>query len=265
MSRRGVDVSSHNGIINWQRVKDSGIEFAIIRAGYGDGNIDKQFKYNISECNRLNIPCGVYWFSYANSIEDAKNEALSCIKLIKPYKIDYPVCFDFEYDSINNLKSYGITPTPTIINAYAETFLKEIEKAGYYAMLYTNKDYYNKYFKDLSKRFDIWYAQYSSKRDLECGIWQKSPVGVIDGIKTAVDIDIAYKNYPEILRGISQDKLTININELNSTNYIDYIKTAFDVVSGKYGNKEERKAKLEQKGYNYNTIQSIVNIIKQYG
>lgn len=264
MSLKGIDVSSHNGIINWSKVKNTDIKFAIIRAGYGGGNIDKQFKYNISECNRLNIPCGVYWFSYANSIEDAKNEALSCIKLIKPYKIDYPVCFDFEYDSVNNLKNYGITPTPTIINAYAETFLKEIEKAGYYAMLYTNKDYYNKYFKDLAKRFDVWYAQYSSKRDIECGIWQKSSVGIVDGIKTAVDMNISYKDYPTIIKSKNKGEL-VKTNELNSTNYLEYVKVAFDVTTGKYGNGIDRKEKITKEGYNYDTVQSIVNIIVQYG
>ena len=83
LTKKGIDVSSHYGIITWDKVKDAGIDFAIIRAGYGDGVIDKHFKYNISECNRVGIPCGVYWFSYANSIEDSKNEALHCIKLIK--------------------------------------------------------------------------------------------------------------------------------------------------------------------------------------
>ena len=63
--KKGIDVSKHQGVIDWQKVKEAGIEFAMIRAGYGAGNVDAQADRNFSECNRLGVPCGVYWFSYA--------------------------------------------------------------------------------------------------------------------------------------------------------------------------------------------------------
>ena len=92
---KGIDVSEHQGRINWEQVKGD-IDFAILRAGYGRNNIDKQFIRNIEECNRLEIPVGIYWFSYAFSVEIARNEAKYVLEAIKPYKVDYPVSYDLE-------------------------------------------------------------------------------------------------------------------------------------------------------------------------
>ena len=95
--KRGLDVSEFQGRIQWDQVVT---DFAIIRAGFGERTLDAQFVRNIQECNRLNIPCGVYWFSYALNTEDAVQEARSCLEAVRPYTLEYPVCFDFEYDSV---------------------------------------------------------------------------------------------------------------------------------------------------------------------
>ncbi len=97
---KGIDVSEHNGVIDWEKAKASGVGFAMIRAGYGR-TVEKQFKRNISECNRVGLPCGVYWFSYALNAVGAANEAKACLKAIAPYKVDLPVAFDLEHDSVN--------------------------------------------------------------------------------------------------------------------------------------------------------------------
>ena len=88
-------------------------------------------------CNRLGIPCGVYWFSYAYTEELAHNEAKYCLEAIAPYKVDYPVAYDFEYDSVDNAEKLGIEITKEMASSFARAFLGEIEAARYYAMLYT--------------------------------------------------------------------------------------------------------------------------------
>lgn len=257
--KKGIDVSVHNGTIQWEQVKNSGIDFVMIRAGYGQNNIDRQFKRNIEECNRLNIPVGIYWFSYAQTPESALKEAEFCIEAIKNYKISYPVCYDFEYASSKYLKQKGINVTAELLRQNATTFLKRIEKEGYYAMLYTNKDYYINVFKPLSNQFDIWYAQYGvSKPEISCGIWQKNSVGKINGIYTNVDLNISYKDYETI----TKPKVTEEDNTKNTV--LKYIDAAFKVLNGHYGNGEQRKKKLSSDGFDYSLIQSIVNIIKTY-
>ena len=96
---KGIDVSEHQGRINWEQVKGH-VDFVMLRAGYGRNNIDKQFIRNIEECNRLGIPVGIYWFSYAWNEEMARNEAKYVLEAIKPYKIDYPISYDLEYDTL---------------------------------------------------------------------------------------------------------------------------------------------------------------------
>src|SRR5690554_97820 len=138
---KGIDVSTHQGTIDWEKVKVAGIQFAIIRAGYGRNAIDAQFVRNISECNRLGIPCGVYWFSYALTAEEAAQEARYCLEAIKPYLVEYPICFDLEYDSVRYAKTQKVTIGRKEATAFAAAFLCEVEKAGYYAVNYANKDY----------------------------------------------------------------------------------------------------------------------------
>ena len=96
MNIKGLDVSEFQGEINWERVKNAGYQFAMIRAGYGFNTIDKQFQRNASECNRIGLPIGVYWFCYAVSPETAIQEADGCLRTIRNYRIDYPVCYDIQ-------------------------------------------------------------------------------------------------------------------------------------------------------------------------
>lgn len=207
---KGVDVSKWQGKIDWERVKKAGIQFAIIRAGYGQNNIDEQFKRNISECNRLSIPAGVYWFSYAYTPVMAKQEAQYCLNAIKPYRIEYPVVFDFEYDSVNYAKKKGVTITKALATDIAEAFLKTIEESGYYPMIYTNRDYMvNMFDMNRLKKYDIWYARYTSKLDKQdVAIWQYTSSGKVDGISGNVDMNISYKDYPSIISNLGLNGFT---------------------------------------------------------
>ena len=211
--KKGIDVSEWQGTIDWDKVKAAGIEFAMIKAGSGRNRVDPEFKRNISECNRLGIPCGVYWFSYAYTEELAHNEAKYCLEAIAPYKLDYPVAFDFEYDSVNNAAKLGIEITREMASSFARAFLEDIEAARYYAMLYTNSDYLKRYFdQDLAKRYDVWLAMWQANPNLNDkptqagGIWQYSDTGNVSGISARVDLDAAYYDYPGIIsaNGLNQ-------------------------------------------------------------
>ena len=92
---------------------------------------------NISECNRLGIPCGIYWFSYAYTADMAAKEALYAVEAVKPYKLEFPIAFDYEGDSQSTAKKNGVAVTKTLVSSLARAFCDAVEKAGYYAMVYT--------------------------------------------------------------------------------------------------------------------------------
>ena len=200
---KGIDVSKYQGDIDFNKLKNSDIKFVIIRAGWGQNNIDGKFKRNITECNRLGIPCGVYWFSYALNPEQAKAEAKACLTAIAPYKLQYPVCFDYEYDSVTYSVKKGVNVTKESASAIAQAFLSEIERAGYWATNYTNLDFSKRYFSNyIMTKYDVWAARYTStEKDiaLTAGLWQYSSKGKVVGIKGNVDMDIAHKDYPTLI------------------------------------------------------------------
>lgn len=204
--RKGIDVSYHQGTINWPEVKAAGIEFAMLRAGYGKGNVDAKFHEYAGECTRLGIPFGVYWFSYAYTEAMAAAEAQYCLDTIAPYKLSYPIAFDFEYDSVNYAQKQGVTASKALASAMARAFLNAIEAAGHYAAIYANPDYLNRYFDaDIPPRYDVWLAQWPDNPNFDSppakagGMWQYTSSGSVKGINGRVDLDIAYHDYPSLI------------------------------------------------------------------
>ncbi len=193
---KGIDVSEHQGRIDWERVKGN-IDFAILRAGYGRNNIDKQFTRNIEECNRLGIPVGIYWFSYAWNTEMAKNEAKYVLEAIKGYKVDYPISYDLEYDTLNYAKKNGVTIGKRLATDMVKAFCDEINRNGYKAMNYTNQDFLlNKFYMNELTNYPLWYAWYNPKLNRDCAIWQYSESGQVPGISGAsVDTNYCYEDF----------------------------------------------------------------------
>ena len=221
----GIDISYHQGTIDWEQVKKSGIQFVIMRAGYAN-TIDAKFTEYARNCTRLDIPFGVYWFSYALNEEMARKEARTCLGTIAPWKLSYPVCFDFEYASVDYAKKNGVNLTSEQIGNIAKAFLEEIEKSGYYAMNYTNHDFILKGFAKLTSRFDTWYARWTDQPSpgFDCGIWQYSSTGKIPGISTQVDLDVAYKDYPSIIISKKEDYKEEQENKENIKKLIQNIR-----------------------------------------
>lgn len=195
----GIDVSHHQGDIDWSQVKKSGINFAMIRTGYGISNpkqLDKRFYENIERAKSNGINVGVYHYSYASSPLDASKEASFCLDIIKDYKLEFPVVYDIEDSAISKYTKREKTDM-------VKSFCDKIETAGYYAMFYCNKNWINNYLysDELLGVYDFWLAQYNvSKPSIACGIWQKSDTGKIPGIKGNVDLNVTFKDYPSIIK-----------------------------------------------------------------
>ncbi len=196
---KGIDVSKWNGEIDWKKVKESGIEFAMIREGYGRKNfnqVDKCFHKNIKNALESGIHCGVYHYSYAVSAKDAVNEANFCLENIKGYSLEYPVAFDIEDKSMEKLSKRMLTD---ICKAFCDT----IEQHGYYVSIYTNVDWLeNHLYKDeLLPKYDLW--QFSNK-------------GCVYGVNGDVDMNLSYKNYPKVIKSKGLNGFTAH------TNYFTY-------------------------------------------
>lgn len=195
----GIDVSKWQGDVDWNRVRAAGIDFVMIKAGEGT-SVEPKFLQNITGAKQAGIQCGVYWFANARNIDDCRAEARACIETIKPYQLEYPVVYDFEYRTFvndNPLQNDREQCTDVIY-----TFLEEIENAGYYAMMYSNRDFPDRYLniRKITDRFDFWYANYGIEQpDVSCGIWQRSCTGRVDGIAYDVDLDISYIDYKSIM------------------------------------------------------------------
>lgn len=261
MVKLGVDISNHNGNIDMSKAAHT-IDFAIIRAGYGN-TYDARVNRNIDECEKNNVPFGLYWFSYALSVENCKKEADLICDLADKHLPLYPICFDWEYDSDKYAAKCGVNITNEKRKQFAEAFLRRVEERGYYTMLYTNIDYLNKGFEPLTDRYDVWLAQwYAKSPSKNCGIWQKCDNGVIAGIGTC-DLNISYKDYPTILSSLYQNKnkntSTSEIEKIKEKLWNKYLQAAKDTIEGKYNNGEERKKILASLGYDASIVQEIVN------
>lgn len=218
-----LDVSVYQGVIDWEKVKPN-IDGVIIRAGYGQSAIDKQFERNAKECNRLGIPCGAYWFSYAYTVDMAKKEAQKLIEVVKPYKMNLPLAFDFEYDSVKNASSHGVKVTKDLATKMAYEFCKTIEEAGYWCLNYSNPDFLKNYFDEsITERFGLWLAQYPSgtpdltkKPRPDCQIWQWG-TSTIPGITGKVDTNESYVNFYKIIKENNLNNLDDDIDEKHET------------------------------------------------
>ena len=199
MSMKGIDVSKHQGTVNWSHVKADGVEFAIIRAGYGKqaSQKDTQFENNYAGCKSNGVPVGVYWYSYATTPDEARKEAAVCLSVIKGKTFEYPVYFDIEEPSV-------LAKGKAACTAIAKAFLETVEKAGYFMGIYSSKSHLESCFtEELRTRYAVWVAHYGVDKTTyhgQYGIWQKSSTGKVSGIRGNVDMNECYTDYPAVIR-----------------------------------------------------------------
>ena len=201
---KGIDVSYAQGMIDWEKVKASGlVDFAILRAGYGreTTQVDTQFERNYAACKQLGIPVGVYWYSYATTVDEAEQEAKVCLQTIQGKQFEYPVAFDIE--------EARCLPQA---DALSTTFCTALENAGYYTAIYTFKSALESNFSAAVKnRYDIFLSHIGVQQTDYAGsygLWQYSWTGCIPGISGDVDLDYAYKDYPTMIQNAGLNGFT---------------------------------------------------------
>lgn len=192
-TKRIIDVSEHQGVINWEKVKADGIDGAIIRCGFGQnktGQDDKQFKRNADECSRLNIPFGVYLYSYAKTAAKAQGEAEHALRLVKGYKLALPIFYDLEEQF-----------TETVAAAKARIFTDIITRAGYTAGVYASLSWFKNYLKNYADGWRwvaAWGTNSGEPQTKPAGtvdVWQYTSRGTVAGINGRVDANLLYRDF----------------------------------------------------------------------
>ena len=217
---KGIDVSAHKGRIDWEKVKNSGIQFAILRLGIGSdisSQDDAYFEANVQGCENVGLPWGAYLYSYALNLEDAKSEVQHALRLLNGKSPEYPVFFDME-DADGYKSKHGMPSNQGLVDI-CKTFLLGIEDAGYYASLYASLSWLNNQLNSSElDRFDKWVAQWSKScsYNKSYGIWQYTDSGKVDGINGNVDMNIAYTNYPEVIKKSGLNGFTAGSNSAST-------------------------------------------------
>ena len=196
---KGIDVSVHNGNIDWNRVKKAGIQFAILRAGYGKlaKQKDEKFEQNYAAAKAAGIPIGAYWYSYATTPEEAELEADVFLSVIKGKQFEFPVYYDVE-----EKKQFDLGKEK--VSAIMRAFLEKVESAGYFTGLYGSASSLSTHTADdIKSRYTIWLAHWVDKTNYSgaYAVWQYSEKGKVDGISGNVDLDICNKDFPTIIKG----------------------------------------------------------------
>ena len=198
----GIDVSEMNGTIDWDKVKDDGVDFVIIRVGgrgWGSTGVmytDSKFLENLEGAKDAGLMVGAYFFSQAITPEEAVEEAELAIDILDGAKLDYPLAYDWE--NIDGVGARTDNLDPDTMTECARAFCDKVEDEGYKSCLYLGaKDAYYKYDLGQLADIDIWYAFYNDTPGLYYNymIWQYSASGKVEGISGDVDLNICFKNY----------------------------------------------------------------------
>lgn len=196
-SKVGIDVSKWNGDVDWDKVKNAGIEFAIVRAGYrgsvtGSLVEDPYFRANMRGAAASGMPVGVYFFTQAVNEVEAVEEASAVLQLIREYKLEYPIFIDTEGAGGNGRADGLDVETRTLV---CEAFCRTIENAGYEAGVYGSRNWYNQHLQaDKLEKYCIWLAEYRSAPIYQgyYQMWQYTSKGSVDGIEGNVDMNVSY-------------------------------------------------------------------------
>ena len=192
----GIDVSRHQGMIDWSKVET---DFAIIRAGFGicKSQKDIQFERNYACAKAAGIPIGAYWYSFALSVEEARKEAEACLQVLKGKRFEYPVYFDIEDCTQGELYK-------SVLTAICEAFCDTLEKAGYFAGVYASTYWFTNKLDHarLASKYTIWLADYRAvyNKTLKRDMHQYTSNGHMEGISGRVDMNTCTRDFPGIIK-----------------------------------------------------------------
>ena len=251
MQRFGVDISKWQSGFDFNNALQEGVEFVILRGAYAMSK-DKCFETFYNQCKSLNIPVGVYHYTMAETVDEARDEANFMLNILKGKQFEYPIWLDVE-DKVQ--KTLGKDLLTQIIT----TYLDILEGAGYYVGIYSTYLYLRDYAHiDMLDKYDKWIAQWSTKNTCKkpYGMWQFG--GETNKIRTnkvagvTCDQNYAYKDYPAIMK-------KAGLNGFTKGKSIDQL--AREVIAGYWGTGLNRKIRLTEAGYDYNAVQKRVNEI----
>lgn len=253
MEIKGIDVSAHQGKINWDTVAAYGMDFVLLRITELGNVVDSYFETNFAGCNKHKIPVGVYKYSYAMTIAEIQSEAHKVVSTLNGRKIQFPVFLDLEY---HNQRTLGAES----IHKMADAFRKIIEAAGYKFAIYCNLDWYMNVICSHLRKYEFWIARYPAndngtmqerlRPDFGIG-WQYSSKATIPGISGKVDRNVFYKDYTEIKINENEEKtaltkeqiiqnvrndavsFAVNIAKDNSHGYSQRIRSLYEIDNPK--------------------------------
>ena len=255
----GIDVSEHNGAVNWEKIKASGVKFAMLRASWGHFAEDKQLRRNVAECKRVGMPFGLYHYSYADNEANARMEATRFLALAKELGgYSYPLNLDME-DADGWKANNGVGDDMNLKTI--RIFKEVIEGAGEYLTLYMSKSWFDRLrAKDgaLIDSLDAWLAHWGiAEPSMPCGMWQYTSDGKVNGSSARTDMNYAYKDYPSIL-GKKPSKPSKPTNPTPSTPTGTTLDLAYRVMKNEFGAGNARKQAL---GSRYNEVQAFIDHI----
>ena len=216
---RGIDVSNHQGTVDWNKVKAAGIDFAILKVGPVYGKPDDSFERNAAECERLGIPYGVYYYSYARSVEDANKEADRTLAWLGGHHPSLPVYYDLEDSYILQDPDFSKDKLTQI----SQTFCNRMEAVGFKSGIYANLNWLNNYLNSPSLNgYDHWVAQYNWRCDYagSYSFWQYSSSGNVPGVNGRCDMNYCFNgsllNVDDSKMHIQYEAHVSNIGWMNS-------------------------------------------------
>ena len=220
-----VDISEFQQNIDFNKMKNDGIKAVIIRAGYGreTSQKDSMFESHYRNAKAAGLKIGVYWYSYADSVNDAEKEAKACLECINNKSLDMPIYYDLEDNSQTKLGKAKLTEI-------AERFCETIKKSNYRAGVYANLNWFNNYldYDKLKKKYSIWLAQYNSVNELNCDIWQNSSTGRVSGYSRNIDTNIIYNE--NVFKNIKVEKPVLTYRAYYDGRWSKEVKGLSEVV-----------------------------------
>lgn len=215
----GIDISKWNGGIDFNKVKNAGIKFIIIRAGFGVNGIDRLFKANYTAAREVGLKIGVYWYSYAKTKAELQNEISAFMNAIKGLQFEMPIYWDIEEEwAIDNI-NYVI---PTVCNA--------LENAGYFAGYYTSASVNASVTESNKKRYTSWIAHWGKEAGFYKPMHQYSNRGKVSGIYGDVDLNYCNVDFPSIITAKKLNNMGINTSDNRIKDAIDKINAGVDIL-----------------------------------
>lgn len=244
--KKGIDISKWQGTVDFAKVKDAGIEFVILREGAGN-SIDSRFLSYVQGCKAAGIPIlGVYHFSYALNEYQAREEARFAVENVERAGLgsDTVIFYDFEYDTVNKAADVGVKLTRKECVAHTRSFCEYVTSCQRKAGIYCNLDYYRNWYNvELLNKYQLWLAYWNGENQrppYTCRYHQYTSQGSVPGISGNVDMNLLYDD------AVPEEKKSIG-------------ELVEEVLQGKWGNGDGRKAALTAAGYDYAAVQKAVN------